>query len=632
MGNMFKCALKQGGSGGSGAVLIVTCSSEFAGATITAVNGLTTLTQVCPSSAPYTVEFQIPNSGTWTVSGVVDGTTYSENILVTLDYMLTLQTGLNFKAWIDLSQTLDSSDYASLSDVFADEEATRELMLIHDCVDYLAATITNDLTILDDFAADDTAMKWLGLCDYATDKIVAIPGAEAKLLNSLYWERYLKDHVPVMTSNSAPFGTASASTTAGSQSAYRAFDGLGSDWWSSNNTNVNQYITYDFTNPINVKKLSLSGRRATSSVDQSPKDFRLLGSNDDWNTSTEIGSFTYDGNSNIDALEVQDFDVTNDDYYKSLRIAIDTVQPSNNNVISINLLQFYGRSLDVSVPVMTSNTLPYGEASASGANSGYEAYKAFSPSGYWVTSGASAWIQYHFTSKMCPKMLDIQCGSGSRIATYSLKGSNDGSDFTNEITNGTNSTSGTVRIIKSFLDNTDEFEYLRLAITSNESASGEITQMQFYGVDYSEKEFEQGTTKKWLYDHGVELETMRAFATGGTATVSKNDNDIYLKSANSQGAIASNDTAIDLTNYSLLRAKTDPIYTTSSAFSVLAVMNVKPTSFSQFSALAYCDNTAVNRYTLGIDISSFNAEYYCASYLANSSSYGEWRLLELWLE
>lgn len=75
----FRCSV---GSGKNDIPLIVTCSSDFAGTTITCTDGTTTLTNTCPSSSPYEITFKLPNAGTWTVSGTVSGTSYSESILV----------------------------------------------------------------------------------------------------------------------------------------------------------------------------------------------------------------------------------------------------------------------------------------------------------------------------------------------------------------------------------------------------------------------------------------------------------------------------------------------------------------------------------------------------------------------
>lgn len=79
MPNMFRCTLA---SGTNKIPLIVTCASAFAGLTITCTDGTTTLTDVCPSSSPYEIIFNLPNVGTWTVSGTISGTTYTESVLV----------------------------------------------------------------------------------------------------------------------------------------------------------------------------------------------------------------------------------------------------------------------------------------------------------------------------------------------------------------------------------------------------------------------------------------------------------------------------------------------------------------------------------------------------------------------
>lgn len=75
----------------AGATLEVTCDQDFAGLTITATDGTTTLSKACPSSIPYIVEFDIPNEGTWTVSGIIDGMTFSTQISVTIDYAAELE-------------------------------------------------------------------------------------------------------------------------------------------------------------------------------------------------------------------------------------------------------------------------------------------------------------------------------------------------------------------------------------------------------------------------------------------------------------------------------------------------------------------------------------------------------------
>lgn len=485
-------------SGGDGADLVVTCSDAFAGTTISCTDGTTTFTEICPSTSPYIVTFESIPTGTWTVSGTVGGDTYSEQIEVT-DFELELNIGLNFKSWLSLGG-LDPTDYTDLSDVFADEAAVRRLMLVHASADYLIEKVTDDIDTIDDFTANDTAMKWIGLCDYVCDGLTAITGVEAKFLASEYWKRYLKDHVPVMTSTTAPYGTASA---------YQPFDGN-----SSTSSSATSFY-YKFTNPICVKKFECSASGGT-----------LSGSNDG-STYTDIATPS-----------------ANTDYYLYYKV---TFSAST----SVHTLQFYGRSLNVSVPVMTSNTAPYGEAIRSAENGDYKAYKVFdnSASTPW-TSGSSTfpqWVGYNFTNPVIVKKVITSFYSTNTSATYDIEASNDGVNYDTIATGIT--ASGTTTVITE-LNNNNSYTTYRIKIT-NQSRSGSSTSigqlatLQFYGVDYTEREFAEGSTMKYLYDHGVELETIDI-----TGTVTKDDDYITLSAANAQASHT-----LDLTDYDLLRGK-----------------------------------------------------------------------------
>lgn len=76
----FDCTI--GSAGEFSIPLVVTCTANFAGQTITCSDGTTTLTGTCPSASPYEVTFELPNTGTWTVSGTINGQTYSDSVLV----------------------------------------------------------------------------------------------------------------------------------------------------------------------------------------------------------------------------------------------------------------------------------------------------------------------------------------------------------------------------------------------------------------------------------------------------------------------------------------------------------------------------------------------------------------------
>lgn len=529
---------------GSGLSLIVTCSDLFAGKTITCTNGTKTYTRTCPSTSPYEVVFKGVVPGTWTVSGVVEGTTYSQQVVIT-DFDVTLTAGFSYKEWVTRGG-LDPTDYTDLEDVFADEVAVRRLMTIHASADYLIEKVTDDVDEIDDFTANDTAMKWIGLRDYVCDGLTAITGVKAKFMASQYWERYLKDHVPVMTSNTAPYGTAFADSLLNSNYAiYYPFTGDSSKkWYSAQNKNAH-WLGYEFVNPICVK-------RFTVGIDWSFGSFVIQGSNDG-TTYTDISqSYTPSTGDNItDTLD-------NDTYYRYLRIYV----PANNSGIyfGINLLQFYGRSLNVSVPVMTSNTAPYGEAFASSIiGDGRIAYCAFNNVYSTGSAGSNIWhslegvpqfVGYKSTSAYCVKYARLRTSSGHKGPKVAkLQGSN----------NSTNGTDGTWTDIGDFVDcpntatwyfkqydsNDNSYLWYRLYVTEANIAYTVVDELQLYGIDYSEREFAEGSTMKYLYDHGLELETIDI-----TGTVTKDDDYITLSAANAQASHT-----LDLTPYDLLRGK-----------------------------------------------------------------------------
>ena len=256
--NYFECVAASHG-GGSSNTITVTCDSGFAGVTLTCTDGNDTYTKACPSVSPYTVDFENLAAGDWTISGTVQGTSYSKVVSISDSYATTLESGFSWATWVDLSQNYHSADYNNLAEVFADEGALHELMTIHACCDYLIEAVTDDINTIDDFCANDTAMKWIGLRDYVCDGLTAIAGVEAKFLASQYWERYLKDHVPTMTANNAPYGTASVSGSYQTGNAYKVFDGDDSTAYigSSNATVTGFSFTYHFTTPICVKMLKI---------------------------------------------------------------------------------------------------------------------------------------------------------------------------------------------------------------------------------------------------------------------------------------------------------------------------------------------------------------------------------------
>lgn len=111
----FHCLIG-GGSSGGGYTLTVTCDSQFAGTTITCTDEVTTLTKTCPSASPYEVEFEIPNGGDWTISGVISGQTVTTGV--------SIPTTATLEAIIQKTITIYSAkeDTVTYTDIYGDTQ------------------------------------------------------------------------------------------------------------------------------------------------------------------------------------------------------------------------------------------------------------------------------------------------------------------------------------------------------------------------------------------------------------------------------------------------------------------------------------------------------------------------------
>ena len=294
---------------------------------------------------------------------------------------------------------------------------------------------------------------------------------------------------------------------------------------------------------------------------------------------------------------------------------------------AILTLQFYGRELSVSVPTMTGNTTPYGESSCSNSNT--DAYKAFdgNDTTYVNLARTSPFIQYQFTNPIIARKAKLRffndTGASSTF-TANIKGSNDGATWSSVLGTVTTETVAQNQYSNWHgidLSNSKPYLYYRAECDLSASSGGiRVATLQFYGLDYSEKEFEAGTTKKWLYDHGVELETIDLTGysqTGQTTdgTAIKNDDSISQSVvAGSKVKIIGSNALIDLTPYSVLRMKLRPKTTLLNAnFGVLAS---KVFNDDTIAGINYSSSWSL---ALGVDISSINSNYYLYSRLYGSN-------------
>jgi len=456
-------------------------------------------------------------------------------------------------------------------------------------------------------------------------------------------------NVPVMTSNSAPYGEAFGSV-ASSGAFYNVFDGVDGDasngWYDE--TSANPFVGYGFTSPCMVKKCRVSVRFRTYSTANNLK-LTLQGCNEKNGTYTDVGSYTFSGESTSTTYDkAVTFDVTNSAYYLYYRVRMNQkMMNSNTNYVWFYEMQFYGRTLKVSVPKMSGNTTPYGEAFASSEySSTLAAWKAFDQTNAdsndcWHSNGeANPYLGYDFGSAFVPMMM-VMVNRNHTIAyppaTFSVQGSNEGKTSGYEdIASGSAGTTGKAKTIVDMSSNTEAYRYCRIyTLTVHTSGTYvNIGQLQFYGKDYSEREWDTTHPRRYLYDHGVELEALTGHASG-TASVTEEAAQIkvYCGSATSSKCEWNSDAKIDLTDYNLIRAVSGLVAIYSGGFGAfLAVASAKSGDFivgqTGFAYAGITSENAQNNHSF--DISSINGEYYIG--VGRSNAVITETIEELWLE
>ena len=325
--------------------------------------------------------------------------------------------------------------YTTLNEVLADSGVLYALINSTNAVDYMVRSTTWVATI----CADETAMGIVGNNDYCADTLLADSTWCTAICNSVYFEEVLNAKVPKMIGFTSPRGEAFGYESAGSNGSYpafwRSFDENSSTYPSNINwtsANGEYYCGYKFEYDVIVKKVKIRAYKDTNSnvgiVNNIP--VKLQGSNDG-TTWTDIQTLC---NSSELFNGVLTFNITNNSEYSQYRIYSSSnwcsLSGYNNHTIGCNILQFYGRksvnTIEYSplIPIMTSNTTPSGEVSASSVynnNDQYAAWRAFDNNGSygWAsTSGTSSWIKYIFTE---PKSV-VRIKMKGHISSYTLTG------------------------------------------------------------------------------------------------------------------------------------------------------------------------------------------------------------------
>lgn len=146
---------------------------------------------------------------------------------------------------------------------------------------------------------------------------------------------------------------------------------------------------------------------------------------------------------------------------------------------------YFESVLNVKVPVMTSNTTPSGECTASSYGSGYEIYKAFDGNSNTACSPSSSvstgWVQYQFTQPVSVKKVGVLNGiNGGGVKDFDIMMSTDGTNFETLLSNS-NPYDRNWHYYSEMND--DYYSYFRLNIKTIHVASQwwQVSGIQFYG-------------------------------------------------------------------------------------------------------------------------------------------------------
>lgn len=255
----FDCII--GGGSGDGSTLTVTCYSGFAGLTISITNGVDTFSDVCPSTSPYEVVFEGLVDGTWTISTVYSGQTYTKTVEIDTSTTFnpipngaTVTPTDDIQTWLHCADIWDKN-YTTIAQVLADASILQAVIASNNAADYMARSTT----WASDVCADANAMVYIGANDYCADMLLANSTWLNAIANSEYFKIVLNVKVPTMTSDTTPSGVVTYSNQYNAQyPAYAVFDGVDSNYNTSGSRWASRvspaWVQYQFPNNCKIYK------------------------------------------------------------------------------------------------------------------------------------------------------------------------------------------------------------------------------------------------------------------------------------------------------------------------------------------------------------------------------------------
>lgn len=515
MPNLFRATMG-GGSDIEPYIVIVTLNEDFAGQTVTLEqSGQDTLTKVCPTSEPYTVTFKPLHDGVWiaksTTIDEMESVASTEPLLEWGTYYVELKSGFNFEEW--LTQGRVTETFESLDEVLADEKTVRQLMTVHDSVDFLANNVTDEDAAK--IFGNDLCAKWINLRDYALDTLYANETCQAAMDDAdkyFYGEWALMPQVPKMTSDTAPYGETSVNfDVTGSRTGYKAFNGVNyygddattSTYTTNKNDHTNKYIQYKFPNKKKVNLIKIGymkvSTEASDTVGFLETNCKIQASNTETDESfVDLVDFVYK-KTEIHSAATTAFDyfevpISPNTEYQYYRVWFENCNFKNATGYAILCpeIQMYAWAPKGNVPIMTSNTAPYGEVSTTFPvnTQPYTMFDGDMTSGMETRMTKVGEVVYKSVNPICLKSMSIKGNSyvPCNPKDFDILGSNDG---TNYYPLGTFEYTRLDEPFENFKieDNNDYYLYHKVYFKNNQDESGAsnifIAFMQFYGRELS---------------------------------------------------------------------------------------------------------------------------------------------------
>ena len=416
----------------------------------------------------------------------------------------------------------DSSSKTYEVDVEVTEETTYTVEFI-DSVDGATVEPTDDITTwLKCANIEDPSITTLAdvLANRSLfETLIANSNACNYMARSTTWA-LAEGLVPTLTTTSS--NVISSGDYSG-QPSWKLFDGDNSTPWSADSAYLSggAYVGYKFDTAKVINRLGYIKRYESSASNQV---WKVQGSNDNFVSDThdlsneftvitasdQDKSWHYVNFNNVDSyLSYRVYEISNNNnglnpsfmelqfYEADITTSQDAMSLIGKYDYCSNALlsnatwaeaicnsEYFEEVLNVSVPKMTSNTAPSGEAFASADST--NAYKAFNnnTSDFWgsnVTSSAS--IGYKFLNKVIVRYIQVTNRSDAGNTSPKniiVQGSNDGTNW-NDILNYTNSNTVDGGGWHIYVNSSTAYKYWRLNITSLNSQYLNIAELQFYG-------------------------------------------------------------------------------------------------------------------------------------------------------